>query len=286
MSAATVRWSFEVHDPEVSVSIDGEQLVITGAGAKEIRLGVGQHELKAVKDGEPVHTELVTITRDGKQVVRVDAEGLSPPEVADAVEPEATAEVMLQEVWGFPGLDDLDVLAISRDGRYCAFIAPGTGDLMIRDLASGDDCRLIEPMAGLSIGRASISPDNKRVAYAQWDGSEWSELRIVGIDGSGDRVLYANEEKNRIALRGWDPKSQSLLAMLYDAGDDVPPDAPERTVRIAVVSVADGSLSVLKQIAEVNPCAILLGRPLRNLLPENGRGPRAAGHLPCSVGWR
>jgi hypothetical protein len=33
-----------VGDPEVSVSIDGEQLVITGAGAKEIRLAVGQHE--------------------------------------------------------------------------------------------------------------------------------------------------------------------------------------------------------------------------------------------------
>jgi ferric-dicitrate binding protein FerR (iron transport regulator) len=41
----------EVDDPRVSVSINGDELVITGTGAKEIRLPTGQHRLKAVKDG-------------------------------------------------------------------------------------------------------------------------------------------------------------------------------------------------------------------------------------------
>ena len=114
----------QVDDPEVSVSIDGEELVITGAGAKEIRLGVGQHELKAVKDGEPVHTELVTITRDGKRVVRVNAEPLAAAEVAEAPETEPEAVIELQETWPYHGLEELDVLSISRDGRYCAFVDP------------------------------------------------------------------------------------------------------------------------------------------------------------------
>ena len=189
-----------VDDPGVSVSIDGEQLVITGAGAKEIRLAVGQHELKAVKDGKRILTESVTITRDGKRVVEVNAEPLPPAELAGAPESEPVAGVELQEVWSFSGLDDLNVLAISRDGRYCAFTDSETRDLLVRDLTTGEDRRLTEPTAGRRIIRASISPDNKWVAYAGYGGGGYFELRIVGIDGSGERVLYANEEKSRIVL--------------------------------------------------------------------------------------
>jgi len=61
----------QVDDPDVSVSIDGEELIITGAGANEIRLRPGEHNVHAIKDGKPVHSQLVSITRGGKEVVRV-----------------------------------------------------------------------------------------------------------------------------------------------------------------------------------------------------------------------
>jgi hypothetical protein len=64
----------EVDDPGVSVSIDGEDMVITGAGAKEIRLKPGQYKLLASKDGKVVRQELVTVTTNGRQVVRVSQE--------------------------------------------------------------------------------------------------------------------------------------------------------------------------------------------------------------------
>jgi formylglycine-generating enzyme required for sulfatase activity len=67
----------EVDDPGVSVSIDGEEIVITGAGPKEIRLKPGQYKVQASKDGKPVCQELVTITNSGRQVVRVSREGQS-----------------------------------------------------------------------------------------------------------------------------------------------------------------------------------------------------------------
>jgi|GEM_PF-564106 len=67
----------EVDDPGVSVRIDGGEIVITGAGAKEIRLKPGPHKLVTSKDGKPVRQELVTITKDGRQVVRVSREGQS-----------------------------------------------------------------------------------------------------------------------------------------------------------------------------------------------------------------
>jgi hypothetical protein len=59
----------EVDDPQVSITIDGEDLVITGAGPREVRLKPGQYRLQATKGGQVVKQELVTIKRGGRQVV-------------------------------------------------------------------------------------------------------------------------------------------------------------------------------------------------------------------------
>lgn len=67
----------EVDDPGVSVTIDGEEMIITGTGAKEIRLKPGQYKLLASKDGKLVRQELVTVTTNGRQVVRVSRESQS-----------------------------------------------------------------------------------------------------------------------------------------------------------------------------------------------------------------
>jgi hypothetical protein len=63
----------EVDDPEIKVAIDGEELKITGAGPQEVRLKPGDHHVTASKDGKPaqVSQEIVTITKNGKQVVKV-----------------------------------------------------------------------------------------------------------------------------------------------------------------------------------------------------------------------
>jgi serine/threonine protein kinase len=64
----------EVDDPGVSISVDGEELVITGAGAREIRLKPGRYQVQATKDGKLIRQELVTISRNGREVVRVSRE--------------------------------------------------------------------------------------------------------------------------------------------------------------------------------------------------------------------
>jgi hypothetical protein len=66
----------EVDDPGVSVAVDGTDVVITGAGAKEIRLKPGQYQVEASKDGKLVRRELVTVSRNGRQVVRVSKESV------------------------------------------------------------------------------------------------------------------------------------------------------------------------------------------------------------------
>jgi Protein of unknown function (DUF1559) len=68
----------EVDDPRVEVTVegDGEELSIHGAGPQVIHLKPGQHRIRATKDGRPVPVdkELVTITRGGKQIVRISQE--------------------------------------------------------------------------------------------------------------------------------------------------------------------------------------------------------------------
>ena len=100
----------EVDDPGVSVSIDGQEMVITGAGVKELRLKPGQYQLQATKDGEVLQQELVTITRNGRQLVRVSrepaptasipVERTSQPTDSKAVDPDRRAAEYVLSVGG------------------------------------------------------------------------------------------------------------------------------------------------------------------------------------------
>jgi formylglycine-generating enzyme required for sulfatase activity len=67
----------ETDDPGVKVTIEGDGgLVIAGAGPQEVRVLPGNYQVQATKDGKPVKVdhELVTISRGGRQVVRVSLE--------------------------------------------------------------------------------------------------------------------------------------------------------------------------------------------------------------------
>ncbi len=64
----------ETDDPSLGIKLDGSELVVTGAGVKELRLSVGKHSVQAVKDGKLLRDELVTIRRGGRTVLNVRRE--------------------------------------------------------------------------------------------------------------------------------------------------------------------------------------------------------------------
>jgi WD40 repeat protein len=71
----------ETDDPNVQVTVEGDGgLVIRGAGTQEFRLRPGSYRLQASRDGKPIQTEVVTITRGDKRVVRVSLEAGGPGE--------------------------------------------------------------------------------------------------------------------------------------------------------------------------------------------------------------
>src|SRR5262249_19137785 len=64
----------EGDDPGGSVAVDGGDVVITRAGAEEIRLKAGEYKVEVSKDGKVVRQELVTVHRNDRQVVRISKE--------------------------------------------------------------------------------------------------------------------------------------------------------------------------------------------------------------------
>jgi hypothetical protein len=92
----------EVEDPGVSVTIDGSDLVITGIGIKELRLKPGKHTVEASKDGKVVRRELVSVTKNGRQLVRISQE--APP--TGAKEPDRRAAEYVLSLGGTVQVND------------------------------------------------------------------------------------------------------------------------------------------------------------------------------------
>ncbi len=51
----------QVDDPDVKVRIDGEDVILTGGGPRELRLSVGTHRVEMAKGGK-VEQDIITIT--------------------------------------------------------------------------------------------------------------------------------------------------------------------------------------------------------------------------------
>jgi len=86
----------EIEDPGVNVKIDGQDVVISGAGLQEIRLASGLHRLMATKDAQRDEA-LITINRGDQRLARVRLEPPDQPKIAlaepGARRPRPTIEV-------------------------------------------------------------------------------------------------------------------------------------------------------------------------------------------------
>ena len=140
--------------------------------------------------------------------------------------------------------------APSLDGRLLSFVDAKTGDLAVRDLATGGIRRLTQKykqgdrreFAYFSV----ISPDTKRVAYAWFNEAGFYELRVMDIDdrGSLPRVLFRNEEAAFVQPSAWSPDGKQILTLFFRR---------DNSSQIAMVSAEDGSARVLKSLDWVYP---------------------------------
>jgi Tol biopolymer transport system component len=145
----------------------------------------------------------------------------------------------IRQIWSGPEADTCG--APSPDGKYLSFVDWSTGDLAVRDLKTGKNRRLTDkgPWEKSSDeAESSIwSPDGNQIAF-EWlcAGGNYDELRVMGLSGSQPRTLYRAGKGEWASLYDWSPDGKQILA-------SIPGE------KLALISVADGSIRILKTLS-------------------------------------
>jgi Tol biopolymer transport system component len=154
--------------------------------------------------------------------------------------------IVNRQVWAGPGVDAMG--GLSPDGRYLSFVDWGTCDLAVRDLSTGENRHLTDQgslgcdeFAEYSV----VSPDGKLVAYAWYNKEGAYELRVVGLDGSGRRVLLPGRTEDWLCPVDWSPDGSRILVNLLRNAFSEEPSVSESVF----VSLKDGSVRAIKSPA-------------------------------------
>jgi Tol biopolymer transport system component len=123
------------------------------------------------------------------------------------------------------------VWSVSPDGRAISETLWDTGDLAIRDVASGRVRRITHTSGLPGAWGAVFSPDSHHLVY-RWNRSRTdAELRIIGTDGKGERLLYKDAVPRYMVPLDWSPDGKRILVQ-FDRS-------------LATISAVDGSSSML-----------------------------------------
>jgi len=131
---------------------------------------------------------------------------------------------------------------ISPDGRYLCFTDWNTGDLAVRDLATGKNRRVTKKGSWMKSEEFALfskwSPDGKQVFY-NWYNPKGDNFDIhsVGLEGAEPRVLYRSNDFEYVQPFDWHPNGKQVLIGFYRGGN---------TFVIGYLSIADGNLKILK----------------------------------------
>ncbi len=152
-----------------------------------------------------------------------------------------TSEMVARRVWVGPGVS-LEG-GPSADGRYLSFVDWETGDLAVRNLATGEK-RHVTHKGSWADSRefaetSCMSPDGTQIAYL-WASKDFRyELRVIGVDGSAPRVLRSGGEVEWFNPTAWSSDGKQVLAVFH---------RKDKSTQLALVSVANGSARVLKTL--------------------------------------
>jgi Tol biopolymer transport system component len=151
--------------------------------------------------------------------------------------PSGGSQLVARRVWAGP---DVHVMgSLSPDGRYLSCVDGATGDIALRDLATGKMRSLTNGGSRPEVKASAISRDGKQVAYNWPIEDGYPDLRVVRVDGSAPRVLYSVKEKGFASPHDWSPDGKYILTLLY---------TDPMILQIAVISIVDGSVRVLKAL--------------------------------------
>jgi Tol biopolymer transport system component len=162
-----------------------------------------------------------------------------------------------RRIWTFPqGADSYG--QVSPDGRYIPYTNwSDNGNLFLHDVISGTERRLTDSAddrfggSGAFAEEAAFSRDCKQLAYT-WEAGKNAgvELRVISLQGTGvpqPRRLVVNQDLKWISPYSWSPAGNSIAVFLQ---------RKDRSAQLALVSVEDGSLHVIKSVEWRFPAAV------------------------------
>jgi Tol biopolymer transport system component len=143
--------------------------------------------------------------------------------------------------------------SVSPDGRYITFT--DEYNLAVRDLLTGKTRRLTEKGSletRFIADRSVFSPDGRQIAYEWFNADGTWDLRLIGLDGSGLRVLVHRDNGDEIYPCGWSPDGKQILVGFWRlAGPGT------LTGELAFVSAADGTVKIIKPTHTTNGPTIM-----------------------------
>lgn len=192
--------------------------------------------------------------------------------VGRATHPAPPVTRAYRQVWA---ADEVDYgNAVSPDGRFVSFTDFRTGDLGVRDLRTGQNRRVTNKGKTMQESIAwtwssVFAPDGKSIAYSWSNEDRSNEIRIVGLDGHHQRTLLKDTSRTAYDLMDWCPDGRSIAAVIERGTES----------DLAVISVRDGSLRVLKRFGASAPSRVAFSRDGRYLAYDGLAGPNRTGDV-------
>ena len=163
-----------------------------------------------------------------------------------AVQQQGAPGSTIRSIWAW---NDLTVMgSISPDERYFSLTDWDTGDLAVREIATGKQRRLTNkgvwdeahPEYALM---SRWSPDSRKVAYVWVNAHNESELHEIGLTDPRPRVICGEKKRVWTEPIDWSLDGNFLLAKAT---------IKNGPVELQMISVADGSIRTLKTFSDPN----------------------------------
>jgi len=164
---------------------------------------------------------------------------------------------------------------VSPDGRFLTVIDDVTGNLFVRELATGKTTNVTNRSASENrfefAGLSCWSPDGARLAYGWLNGGAAMDVRISAADGSQGRILYQKPGEFAVPM-AWSPDGK-LLAIEFVRDSYT-------KFGVGVLSLEDGSLRVLKEskLLKTVPKNVVFSRDGGSVLVDLPQAPDDAKH--------